>query len=181
MLLLWIALAFIHLNFHLTVDQTFIRILPSFLGFVLLFRAVRMFREQSRHFAHLVPISLVMAVLHFPLFLLDLSGYILRLGPYVLIPEILSSLLGLYATDRIIRGIQDMEQASHRDFASASLRQLFPVLAVAALFANISLLSSRLSLPAGIIHTVVVILFLLRFRQTYKRFDAYHAETILKR
>ena len=77
---IFISLFFIFLDFSINFGNMRIGLLPTFVGYLLLYRGLKTIYTESPHFAKMQPFSMGMAVYNGLLYILDFLGMSLWLG-----------------------------------------------------------------------------------------------------
>ena len=127
---IFISLFFIFLDFSINFGNMRIGLLPTFVGYLLLYRGLKTIYTESPHFAKMQPFSMGMAVYNGLLYILDFLGMSLWLGYIGVFLSFVSMVLGLYILYEVIQGVMEMERTNEVDFYGERLKTTWTVLLI---------------------------------------------------
>ena len=171
-LLFW-GILFGFANFNINTDTVIIGLLPSFLGFFLMLKAVTGFPIKSEHFTKTKPVLIVVTVLSLIDYALNALGLVgASIAIYAL--ELTITILSYYSLYHVLRGIEEMEAALKIDLESEVLLNLFRVMAFTSILGGLVLFFVPMVGIMLVFATLVVtIVFLMKFNTAVKAYDAY--------
>lgn len=164
---IFVGMLFTTLNFHLTFNGYKIGLIPDFIGYILLLKGVDEVARESQSFMKIRTYIQGMAVYSTITYILDL------LGMTYIIPDIASILLGiiytiisLYITYHIIRGIGDIERNHGWYLQSQALYSIWIGMAVLSLLQYLALFIPVIAFGMVIINVMVSIYFLVELNRS---------------
>ena len=163
---------FIFLNFNFTINGHTLNLLPTFVGYILLYRAAGDLKEESSRFESLRPFAVGMAIYTGILWVGDLLG---ATGGGSWLDTILSLaalVISLYISWGVVQAILEMESARGADLNGASVRTAWFVLLAAQIAGTLgAMLWGILALLALAALLVGVIWFLAALWKSAKCYD----------
>lgn len=164
---------FVFINFNLTVNSHTVNLLPTFVGYLLLYRAAGELAGESGRFKTLRPFAVAVAVYTGILWVGDLLGAAGGNSWLDMLLGLAATVLSLIVSWNVVQAVLEMESARGRDLNGASLRTAWFVLLAAQIvgYAAILLFSPGLALLVGIAALVGIIWFLAALWKCAKRYE----------
>ena len=153
---------FIFVNFNLALNSHVLNLIPSFVGYLLLYRAAGDLLDENRRFELLRPFAVGMAVYTGILWAGDLLG-VTGGGSWMdTILSLAATAVSLFVSWNVVQAIREMETARNADLNGASVRTAWFVLLAAQIagYAAVFLLSAGLALLVGIAMLAGIVWFL---------------------
>lgn len=160
------------LNFNLNFNAASLELLPDWLGFILLYLACQELLAESELFKKPQPFCIGLAIYDGILFLMKLLGISANLGILSWVLGLAAVCLNLYVSMLIIDAITNMEMRRNYDLSSAHLRQVWKVVAVSTVAANILVVVPVLAVVCSLVAAVAGIVFLVAVHRTRKAYRA---------
>lgn len=162
---------FVFINFNLSFNAHTLNLIPTFVGYILLYQAAGELTEQSRRFKTLRPFAAAMAVYTGLLWVGELLGVAGGDSWLDTILGLAAAVLSLIVSWNVVQAILEMESARGADLNGASVRTAWFILLTVQIagYAAILLLSAGLGLMVGIAGLVGIIWFLAALWKCAKR------------
>ena len=111
---IFVGLLLVFLDINFTFNTTTIGLLPDFIGYFILIGGLAEMAAVNSHFGKARPFAIAMAIYTLILYILDLIGLSAALGYAATILGLLSTLISLYLSYHIVRGVMEIEDAQAR-------------------------------------------------------------------
>ena len=125
---------FVFFNFHLSINQYTLQLLPDFVGYLLLFQGAKELETENRYFKNIQPFTVGMAVYTAILWAGELLGLMGDRGMYhqtlTGILALISTAVALYISWVLVQGVLEMESRRAADLNGGTLYQWWKGLAV---------------------------------------------------
>ncbi len=124
---------FVFFNFHLSINQYTLQLLPDFVGYLLLFQGAKELETENRYFKNIQPFTVGMAVYTAILWageLLGLGGSGMSHQTLMGILALISTAVALYISWVVVQGVLEMESRRAADLNGGTLYQWWKGLAV---------------------------------------------------
>ena len=153
---------FVFINFNLSFNAHTLNLIPTFVGYILLYQAAGELTEQSSRFKTLRPFAAAMAVYTGLLWVGELLGVAGGDSWLDTILGLAAAVLSLIVSWNVVQAIREMETARNADLNGASVRTAWFVLLAAQIagYAAVFLLSAGLALLVGIAMLAGIVWFL---------------------
>lgn len=162
---------FVFLDFYVDFGGSRIGLIPDFIGYILIAYGLKELTTGSDRFSRVRPLVIVMVVYTAFLYGMDFLG-----APFFLIRDVyfilglVSVLISLYISYKIVTGIKALETGLEQDLEG---RRLYSVWAVSAILSLVVYALNLLPVPnwlcnvAGLIVGIVFLVYLNRTRRLY--------------
>lgn len=125
---------FVFFNFHLSINQYTLQLLPDFVGYLLLSQGAKELETENRYFKNIQPFTVGMAVYTAILWAGELLGLMGDRGMYhqtlTGILALISTAVALYISWVLVQGVLEMESRRAADLNGGTLYQWWKGLAV---------------------------------------------------
>lgn len=124
---------FVFFNFHLSINQYTLQLLPDFVGYLLLSQGAKELETENRYFKNIQPFTVGMAVYAAILWageLLGLGGSGMSHQTLTGILALISTAVALYISWVLVQGVLEMESRRAADLNGGTLYQWWKGLAV---------------------------------------------------
>ena len=162
---------FIILDFNITSGYTIIGLLPTFVGYILLLKGLRIIEKLSPRFAKVQSLTIVMAVYTGILYLGNLMGMSGQMYGLSLLLVLASIIVGLYIQFNIAMGIKDIEMTHSVILNADTLILLWKFVALGTALSYIGLFIPPFGVLTIILAVVANLIFLYYLYQSKKAFD----------
>lgn len=156
----------IFLDFNLNIGNSQIGLIPDFVGYIVMIKGLVEMAGGSPIFMEAKPYATGMAVYTGILYLVDIVGVSVSLGVLSYIFAIVSTIISLYISHKIIMGVTDMETTYNTNLNGDSLKSTWTVLAVSNIFTFVLLLIPTLAVVCIIVAFISAICFLFAFNNS---------------
>lgn len=167
---IFIGFLLIFLDFNLTFDLTVIGLLPDFIGYFLLAGGLAEMAPQSAHFGKVKPFSILMAVYTMILYTLDLIGVTNSLGYFATALGLAATMISLFISFHIVKGIVEIERSRARNLKSAALHSAWRAMAVLNVLAYLLFFIPGLNIAGVLAGFIAGIIFLVGVYRTKKAY-----------
>ena len=162
---------FVILDFNITSDTMVISLLPTFVGYILLYKGLKILAPLSFRFVKIQSWTLAMAAYMGLVYFMNLFGVRNEIGGLFFFLGLGSTLLGFYIQFNVAMGIKDIE-LNHAVFLNAdTLILLWKIVAVGLLLVYVTLFIPPISLLVLIITVVANIIFLYYLAKARRAFE----------
>ena len=162
---------FVLLDFNLTFNNVIIGLIPTFIGFFLIFKGINQLQDSAANFRKIKPWVIVMAILFTITYVMDLLGMYDHSSGFNVAFGILCLIASLYIQYRIIRGIQEIEQVQDADLKSQALFSVWLIVAASSALSFLSLLFPALALIFVLVSAIASIIFLIYLYQSKNLYE----------
>jgi glucan phosphoethanolaminetransferase (alkaline phosphatase superfamily) len=157
---------FIFLDLNLTFGQARLELIPDFIGYIILLNGLKEMSGESPAFDKVRPFATVMAFYTGIVWLFDLLGSAVSLGPLSFILGIVSLIISFYISYKIVMGVKDMEARYGTDLNGRSLNTAYSVLFITGILSYLLLLLPALAILCIIVSLIAAICFLVAFHRS---------------
>lgn len=168
---IFVGLLLVFLDINFTFNTTTIGLLPDFIGYFILIGGLAEMAAVNSHFGKARPFAIAMAIYTLILYILDLIGLSAALGYAATILGLLSTLISLYLSYHIVRGVMEIEDAQARSLNGTPLFTTWKVMAVADILAYLLLFIPGLNVICIIVRFVFGMVFLVHLNRTRKAYE----------
>ena len=175
---IFIGMLLVFFNLNLDLGHNRIGLIPTFIGYLVMLVGLREMAEQSEWFAKAQGLARLMFVYAGVLYVLDFSGMSYRFGLWGISPDtitasnavlitlgVVSVVVPLLISHRIIRGVMDIERAQGRDLFSAQLESRWRVMVLCAVLSFLFALMPAMGIIAILVGFVAHVFFLVAFNR----------------
>ena len=163
---IFIGFLLIFLDFNLNLGNSQIGLIPDFIGYIVMLNGLTEMADESAYFTKVKPYTTAMAIYTCILYIINALGVSMALGIFAYILGILSTIISLYISYQIIRGIQEMEDQYNVFLNGTTLKTTWQFLAVFSLVVYITLIIPFVAIISLIIGFIVAICFLVAFSKS---------------
>lgn len=160
---IFIGFLFIFLNFNLILNQGTLGLFPDFVGYILLVKGVIEMASESTLFMKVRSLCIGMGIYTGILYAFDLFGFKPQLGWIGILLGVVSTIVSLYISYVIVRGVQNMEDIRAIDLNGNKLRSTWNYLAVFQCAVYLFLILPFLAAILLVISAIVSVIFLIEF------------------
>ena len=160
---IFIGFLLIFLDFNLNLGNSTIGLIPDFIGYTLMINGLSEMKEESLLFTKIQPYATGMAVYAGILYFLDIIGFSTSTNPSYYILAIISTIISLYISYKIIMGIIEMESKYNTFLNGTKLRSIWNILAVFNVLTFLSLFIPIFAIACIIVTFIIAIYFLVAF------------------
>lgn len=169
------GMIFTFLNFNLDIGNAQIGLIPDFVGYIFIIQGLTELSGYSSHFSGIISYSKGMAIYTGIIYVLNIFGFASIGGGFIgFIFAVISTVLFLFISYKIIMGIKDIESYRHQNLQSDQLLSIWRVSAILAVVAYVIYIIPFLALVLVIVSLVVNIYYLVLFNTTKNLFYSYN-------
>lgn len=168
------GLLFILIDFNITGGTSSIDILPDFVGYIFMIYGLRTLIDKSSHFKKAHSFSIGMAIYMGIMFLSDVAGITYQLGYLAFLLSLITLVISLLITYRIVMGVIEMESYRNLDLRGASLKACWNVMVVFRIGSYLLFFIPLINIIMIIGSFVTAIVFVVYFNNTrnaYAQFE----------
>jgi len=158
----------VFLDFNINLGRSKIGLLPDFIGYIVMAGGLAELQSESESFAKVKGFAKGMAVYSGILYLLDLLGFSFSLNIVSYLLGLVSTIISLYISHGVVRGVQDMELARGMELNGASLYSAWKVKAGFILAAYLLIILPPLSIICILVSFIAAIVFLVALNRSKK-------------
>ena len=159
---------FLFLNFHLNFNGASLGLLPDWVGYILLYLGCSALENESKLFQKPRPFCVGLGIYTGVLWLMDLLGIGADLGILSWILGLVAVCLNLYTSMLVVDAIANLEMHRNYDLCAAHLKNVWKVLAVCTVAAQLLAVFPVLALVCVLVAAVTGIMFLVAIHGTRK-------------
>lgn len=169
---LFFGFLLVFINFYLNVNGHSLNIFPEWAGYCLIYSGLNDLLGEGEHFPLAKPWCLGMAVYTAIVWAIDLIFGSAKLGIIGSLLSLVATLISLYVSYLILMGIADIEHNRGVDLGQEKLMKIWKIFVICILISSILLFMPALAVIAALVAVVAVIIFLIRFNNTRKAYNA---------
>jgi hypothetical protein len=156
---------FIFLDFSLNLGRSSIELIPDFIGYIMIANGIEAMAAESPLFMKARPLSVFMIFYTGIFWFLNLFGVLVTGGLSVIL-GILSVVLPLYISNKIVLGVKDMEITYNTPLNGTSLQNAWNILTIFNILSLLSFLIPVLGVLCIIVAIIAAICFLAAFSRS---------------
>lgn len=175
---LFIGFIFVFLNFNLSLGDSSIGLLPSFVGYFFILKGLRELEGRTPYFDKLHSATTAMLTYSAILYIFDLIGITAKLSIFVSIFAMISVLGSLYISRSIVVGVKELETSMAYYMKGDFLFSKWKLMAFLNIVSILMLIVPIINLICIIASFVANVLFLLAFNQSKNMYYARQNSTV---
>jgi len=158
----------VFLDFNLNIGRSTIGLIPDFIGYIIVDKGLAELADESYRFAKARGFAKGMAVYTGILYFMDLLGITNDNSAGAFILGLVSTLISLYISYSVVKGIEDMEVSRGKGLNAVSLNSAWKMNACFSLAAYLLILIPFLSVICMLVSLVAAIVFLVALNKSKK-------------
>lgn len=168
---IFIGFLFIFLDFNLNIAQMHLELIPDFVGYIMVANGVEAMAGESPNFGKAKPFAVFMVFCSGIIWLANLFGGLVT-GPLSVLLGIVTVIISLYISNKIVCGVKDVEEKSNTLLNGASLHSAWKLLAVFTILSLLlSLIIPILAILCAVVSLIAAICFLFAFNGSKNLYD----------
>ena len=164
----FIGMLLVFLDINLNIGRITIGLIPDFIGYIIMAKGLEELSHESLYFANVKGFAKGMAVYTGILYCMNLLGlsHYFNIASYLL--GLAATIISLYISNRIAKGVEDMENTHGRELNATSLYSSLKFNAVFTLAAHVLIIIPFLSVICMLVAFVSAIVLLVAFNKSKK-------------
>ena len=167
----FIGMIFVFLDFDLNIGNSKIGLIPDFIGYIYMYKGATELIIYSEKFENVCPIIAVMATYSVLTYVAGLMGLSVSLGiPVMYILSLIATIISLIISNRIVKGVGDIEIATSSDLNYIKLYSTWKHLAAFSIATSVQFIipTMFIFIACAIISFIIGIYYLFVFNTSKK-------------